>query len=195
MIDDTEDRFATAVVGQPFGIEGFAKLKSLSGECSHLLGLSRVVLRNGTGEKEYCIEAMKQGGSVPGSAPLLFVKFSGIDSPEDVKKLVGCELLVTRAAAAPLEDGEFYISDLKGLKVYCPTSEATGESAASGEYPHYIGEITDIIEGGGGLLAEIRLFADGSEGRVCLVPFRAEFFGDVSVQQGSALLLKSWILE
>ncbi|MDR1929184.1 MAG: ribosome maturation factor RimM [Treponema sp.] len=162
-----------ALVGPPFGITGRVKIRSLSGETGHLLALDRAVLRLGGREQVYTIEEFTP------SPPLM--KFAGIDSPEAAGTLRGAEILVDRSQAAPLGEGEFYIEDLKGLKVFV---QAQGG-------PRFTGEITGIIEGGGGFLAEITL--PGGEKK--LVPFRNEFFGPIDTERGRAELLQDWILD
>jgi 16S rRNA processing protein RimM len=109
--------------------------------------------------------------------PSLLMKFRGIDSPEAAKALKGMEILVDRDEAAPLRQGEYYIEDLKGMEVYAGTE--------------VLGEISAILEGGGGNLAELRL----RTGEIRLVPFRDEFFGDVDVEGRRAELRSLWILE
>jgi 16S rRNA processing protein RimM len=106
------------------------------------------------------------------------MRFAGIDSPEAAKTLGGAQLLVGREQASPLHAGEFYVEDLKGLAVTAPDGEI-------------IGRITDIIEGGGGELAEIRL----NNGELKLVPFRREFFPEIAPEKGMAALQNVWILE
>jgi 16S rRNA processing protein RimM len=166
------DKFTTGMVSAPFGVKGFVKIRVFSGETEHLLGLSEVILRHNDTEKTFTVEeTTPQGVS-------LLMKFKGIDSPEAAKPLSGAEIVADRAHAAPLKPGEFYIEDLKGLNV----ADDTGE---------ILGSITDIIEGGGGELAELKL----KTGETRLVPFRNEFFGKISLENNRAILLKKWILE
>ena len=106
------------------------------------------------------------------------MRFEGIDSPEKAKTLNGAQLIAAREDAAPLAKGEFYIEDLKGLPVFT-------------ESDNNIGQITDIIEGGGGELAEIRL----SNGENRLIPFRKEFFSEIDPSKGRVVLQNLWILE
>jgi len=54
-----------------------------------------------------------------------------------------------------------------------------------------LGHISDIVEGGGGFLAEIKLISGESK----LVPFRNEFFGEVNFNLGKVELLQLWMLE
>jgi 16S rRNA processing protein RimM len=171
-------RFVTALIGQAFGIEGFVRVRSLSGEIKHLYSLSTVVLRDKSGEKNYEIEAFRQNDKE------LLVRFKGVDTPEAAKKLSGAELLVSREEAAPLGEGEFYIEDLKGLNL------VAGDAPSSLAAPP-LGVITGIIEGGGGFLVEARL----ASGETKLIPFRKEFIGTISLEAKSAELLNSWILE
>jgi 16S rRNA processing protein RimM len=165
-------QFVVGLVGIPFGVKGFVKVRSLSGENAHIRGLDAVLLRTGSGEKRYEVEETVVSGRT------LMMKFRGIDSPEAAKALTGAELVAGRDHAAPLNEGEFYIADLRGIPVALPSGEP-------------VGEITDVFEGGGGFLAEIRL----PSGEPRLVPFRNEFFGEIDPQNRKAVLWEGWILE
>ena len=161
-------------MASPTGVKGFVKIRTLSGELDHLLTLEEVQLRQNSREKTYIIEESREVNAV------VLMKFRGIDSPEDAKTLNGAELLVDRAAAAPLDAGEYYIEDLKGIKVVLGSFDGTE-----------LGEIIDIMDGGGSDLVEISLLS----GERRLVPFRNEFFGDISLEKQKAVLLNTWILE
>jgi 16S rRNA processing protein RimM len=169
------ETFVAGLVGAPFGLEGFVKVRSLSGETGHLLKLSSVSLRQEGREGIWEIETTLP--APPG--PVVLVKFRGIDSPEAAKTLNGAEIRGKRGEAAPLKPGEYYIEDLKGLAVY---------AAPDGEI---LGTIAGVIEGGGGSLAEIKL--NGGERR--LAPFRGEFFGEIDLAGRRVELLCPWILE
>jgi 16S rRNA processing protein RimM len=166
------EQFVVGLVGGPFGLKGFVKVRSLSGEIGHFKRLEQVLLR------QERTEQVREVEEVMGSPPVLMIKFKGIDTPEAARTLMGAELITDRSHAAPLKKGEFYVEDLRGLEV----------RALSGEV---LGHITDLIEGGNGELAEVRLAA----GEVRLVPFRDEFFGDVDPEARKAILLAEWILE
>jgi 16S rRNA processing protein RimM len=166
------EKFIIGQIGSPFGVKGFVKVRSLSGETEHLLKLESVIVSKDGKEQTLRIEEAEP------AAETVLMRFAGIDSPEKAKTLGGARLLAGREQAAPLEDGEHYIEDLKGLCVL----------TSSGEN---IGAILDIIEGGGGELAEIEL----SNGEKKLVPFRKEFFSEISPQQGRVVLQNLWILE
>jgi 16S rRNA processing protein RimM len=172
---DRLQKFAAGIVGSPFGLKGFVKIRSLSGEWDYLSRLEEVLLRRDGREQIYQIEA-----KIP-AASFLAVKFKGIDTPEAAKTLTGAELLVDRTDAAPLGESEFYVEDLRGMEV-------TAERA---EGPLVLGHITDVVEGGGGDLVEVRL----SSGKLRFIPFRKEFFGTINCEGRRAALLAEWILD
>ncbi len=168
------EQFVAGLVASSHGIKGFLKIRPLSGEMEHLLALESVRIRLGSQEKVYIIEESQEAHAV------ILMKFQGVDTSEDAKKLTGGEILVDRSQAAPLQDDEYYIEDLKGMKVFLGAFDGTE-----------IGEITDIIEGGGAELAEIRLTSSEKK----LVPFRNEFFGEIDIEGKKAVLVSEWILE
>jgi len=164
--------FIAGVVGAPFGLEGFVKVKPLSGEIEHLLKLKTATLRQDGKERVLAIEDCRP------SLPVVVMRFAGFNSPEAAKALAGAELIVSREEAAALKPGEFYVEDLKGLAVL-------------DESQQLLGHINAIIEGGGGDLAEITL----NSGKRKLVPFLKVFFSGIDLENRRITLNKLWILE
>ena len=167
------EQFIAGIVGAPFGLKGFVKVKPLSGEVDHLLKLTSATLR--LGEKELSLAVEESAAIVPAVA----MRFAGYHDPEAAKTLRGAQLIVSRENAAPLQPGEWYVEDLKGLAVI------------AGDSGQILGHITTIIEGGGGDLAEIRL----QNGPLKLVPFRKEFFSCLDLEKKQITLQNLWILE
>lgn len=64
----------------------------------------------------------------------VLVKLQGIDNMTDAEALKGCELLVDRQNARPLEEDEYFICDLIGMKVY--------------EEDKLLGELTEVLQTG-----------------------------------------------
>jgi 16S rRNA processing protein RimM len=159
-------------LGAPFGLEGYIKVRSLSGETLHIARLRQAILRREGREQSFDVERFDKKGES------LLIKLKGIDSPEAAKTLKGAEIITGRENAAPLGPGEYYIEDLHGIAVVSREGEV-------------LGQVADVLEGGGGDLVEVRL----PSGKLRLVPFRKEFFGEVSPEQGRAVLLCRWILE
>ena len=172
------EQFVIGIIGPPFGLDGFVKVRSLSGEIDHLLVLTDVIIRQDGRERRLKIEESK--ALLPG----VLMRFAGVDNPQAAKALTGAELLAGRDQASPLQDGEFYIEDLKGLAVFAEKDESLPAT-------ELLGHITGIIEGGGGELAEIKL----GSGELRLVPFRQEFFAEIDLPGGKAILKNLWILE
>ena len=167
--------FTLGLVGSPFGLKGFVKVKSLSGETGHFIKLKEVTLRKGEKEESFKVEEILTEEENRNSS--LLMRFAGIDNPEVAKRLTGAEIITGREYAAPLKEGEYYVEDLKGLEVVSKNGEP-------------LGEIIDIIEGGGGNLAELKLMS----GAVKLAPFRKEFFGVVDLKEGKVELIEPWVL-
>jgi 16S rRNA processing protein RimM len=167
------EQFIAGIVGAPFGLKGFVKVKPLSGEIDHLLKRKTATLRHNGKEQSLTIE---ETAAIP---PAVAIRFAGCDTPEAAKALHGAQLIVDRKNAAPLQPGELYVEDLKGLAVN------------EGDSGRVLGHIINIIEGGGGDLAEIRLHS----GEVKLVPFRAEFFPAIDLAKKQATLQNLWVLE
>lgn len=165
------ESFVVGVIRAPFGLGGRVKVQSFSGEIDHLEELESVVLRKDGAEKRLAVE---ETGGAPSS---FFMKFKGIDTPEAAKTLAGWELIAPREAAAYLDDGEYYVEDLRGIAVLLNGAR--------------VGEVSDVVEGGGGQLVELKLDSGGTR----LVPFRNEFFDDVDLEDRKIVLLEGWILE
>jgi len=188
------EKFVIGTIGSPFGVKGFVKIRSLSGETDHLLKLKSVIINVDSKERLLQIEESSLAG---GANPAVLMRFAGFDTPEAVKTLNGAQLIANRDQAAPLADGEHYIEDLKGLDVCVNYNDIKAlnlssllcASASPREGLVIIGAITDVIEGGGGELAEIKL----ANGEKKLIPFRKEFFKEITTER--AVLQNCWILE
>jgi 16S rRNA processing protein RimM len=171
--------FTAGIVGAPFGLEGFVKVKPLSGEIEHLLKLKSATLRQSGKERVLAVEDCRP------SLPMVVMRFAGFNNPEAAKALAGAELIVSREEAAALKPGEFYVEDLIGLAVLAPPQ------AEAGEDRQILGHINAIIEGGGGDLAEITL----TSGKLKLVPFLKVFFSGIDLENRRITLNNLWILE
>jgi len=162
----TKTHFTLGLVGAPFGLKGFVKVRPFSGETGHFSRLEKVTLRQG--EKE----EIRKLAEIVCQEDILLLRFEGIDSPEAADRLKGAEIITGRENAAPLKEGEYYVEDLKGLEVL----DTEGKT---------LGHITNVLEGGGGNLAEVELPIGGRR----LVPFRNEFFGEIDFKKGKIVLL------
>lgn len=153
-----------------FGLEGWVKVESFSGEFDHFLVLTTVTLRSGSLEKTAELEQWKvHGGS-------LLVRFKGCNNAAQSEAYVGWELWVDRSKASPLREHEYYYGDLTGCSLM------NGAACA--------GMVTGVLETAGGHLLEVQC---GNETK--LVPFRKEFVGKVDIHHKTIELVAPWILE
>lgn len=186
------------------GLAGNCKVESTSGEFQHFTGMKDVVLRKNSVETKRTIEKVSIGGGI------LYIKFSGINSPEEAKKLSGSEIVVSREFACPCGKDEYYVEDLKQCQLVYTSGSAKGmaeKSAATTAEPVVVGTITDVLEGGAGdlfevvlsescslLSQELRTTSSGKPRKV-LVPFKKEFIGTVDTKNKQVQLMHLWILE
>lgn len=173
------DWLITGKVRGTFGLEGFIKIESCSGEYEYFFNLKEVMLQFPCKETEirHSQVSYQVDECIVRSADAL-LKLRGIDSPEAAKKLHGADILVPRDMACPLERGEFYINDLCNSDlVYKGNS---------------VGTIADVVEGGGGFLLEV---SEAATGRTVYVPFRSQFIGKIDIPAKQVELMHRWILE
>lgn len=190
----------------PHGVAGNLKVESASGVYEHLASLTEVALRHGDDgeQKIYKVESASIGSNT------LFMKLAGVDTPEDVRKLTGWQILVPRDKACPLSKDQWYVEDLKNCAlIYVQPQNQSRDGLAAKTAPagETVGTITDVLEGGQGDLLEVSLsegctvLADDvkktSEGklRTVLVPFNRDFIGNVDIKNKTVQLMHLWILE
>ncbi len=158
-----------------WGLKGWMKLSSFSGEWEHFAILKTVKLRNTqTGVlRQYEVEGfqMQQGGG-------MFL-LSGINSPEAARMLSGREILVPKEFAAPLGTDEWYLSDLTGLTLV-------------GADGRVFGTVISVVETSDDLL-EIQ--PPEGAGSSFFVPFRSEFTGEPDLEAKTLLLKAPWLAD
>ena len=113
---------------------------------------------------------LKTGRQLPGKS-LFVVRLDSIDNRSEAEALVGSDWMVPADDRPQLEEGEFHLLDLIGLKArLSPDSEP-------------IGTVTDLISGGNDLL-EIKR----SDGSPLLIPFVEAIVPEVHLKDGWLLL-------
>ena len=198
------EHFVVGIIRGTHGLAGNCKVESTSGEFQHFTGMKDVVLRKNGVETKRTIEKVSIGGGI------LYIKFLGINSPEEAKKLSGSEIVVSREFACPCGKDEYYVEDLKQCQLVYTSGSAKGmaeKSAATTAEPVVVGTITDVLEGGAGdlfevvlsescslLSQELRTTSSGKPRKV-LVPFKKEFIGTVDTKNKQVQLMHLWILE
>ena len=105
------------------------------------------------------------------SAGRVVLKFAGIDSISDAERLAGLHVLLPLSERATLEEGTFYVDDLRGCTVV---------NLAGGEGPDELGTVTDVhfpTDGAGAKLEDAApvLVVTRSNGDEILIPLAKEF--------------------
>lgn len=112
-----ESRLRVGVISSVHGIKGECKIFPTTDDMNRFKKLKKVY----AGEKELKINSVRFFKN------LVIAKFEGIDTPEDMQKLRGKDLMIDREDAVPLEEGEYYIADLIGCKVIDEDGNVLGE--------------------------------------------------------------------
>ncbi len=123
-----EQYLQVGVISSTHGIKGEVKVFPTTDDPQRFKKLKNVILD--TGKKQIPLEI--QG--VKFFKQFVIVKFKGIDNINDIEMYKGKSLLVTREDAVELEEDEYFIADLIGMKVVTEQEE--------------LGLLTDVIETG-----------------------------------------------
>lgn len=162
---------AIGVVRTSFGVKGWMKISSYSGEWQHFHSLESIVLECPRKKKRnsHTVEGFKMHHNSG------VLKLEDVDSPELAKTFSGFLLLVPREFAASLGEDEWYLTDMLGLQVITAQGDC-------------VGELVSIVESSDDLL-EIKR-PDGSH---FLAPFRKEFFEAPDMKNRTIILSASWL--
>lgn len=99
------------VVGAPFGVRGWVKLRSYTDPPERLLDHRRFQLKLGGAFRTYVVEADGRSGGQ------LTVKLEGIEDRDAAQALRGAMIGVPRSELPPRGDRDFYRADLIGCEV------------------------------------------------------------------------------
>ena len=141
----SEERVTLAAVAGAHGIGGEVRLKLFAAGIESLSRHKTVQV----GERQLTLKSIKAGGSAP------IARFAEIGDRSAAEALRGQLVTVSRAELPPLDEGEYYHSDLIGLA--CET--AGGEP---------LGTVVAVENFGAGDILEI----EKADGKRSMVPFR-----------------------
>lgn len=106
-----EQFLRVGVISSTHGVRGEVKVFPTTDDPNRFLDLERVIMETGKEQKLLEIQGVKF------FKQFVILKFKGIDNINDIERYKGCELYVSREDAVPLEEDEYYIADLIGMKV------------------------------------------------------------------------------
>ncbi len=154
-------RFRVGVIAGTHGLKGEVKIFPTTDDPQRFRDLDCVILDQGKSERTLTIRSVKF------FKKFVIVGFKEFDRIEDVEKLKGADIMIPREKAMPLEEGEYFIPDLLGLKV------ETGDGRV-------LGEIKDVIETGANNVYDVR----DEEGRGILIPAIPQCIDSVDLEEG-----------
>jgi len=123
-----EKYLRVGVITSPHGVRGEVKVYPTTDDVMRFKKLDKVILDLGRGEtRELKIRQVKFFKN------MVILKFDGVDTMNEVEGWRQKDLLITRDQAIPLEEDEFFITDLIGLNVVTDEGET-------------LGTLTDVME-------------------------------------------------
>ena len=148
----SEDRIALGIIRKAHGVRGEASVEAWSDSPERFADVSAVTLvsTDESSTRDAVVESVRV------HAGRALVKFAGIESPEEVQLLQNWTVEVPSSKARKLDDDEYFLHDLVGLRLL----DANGVER---------GKVIEIEETGGGVL----LVVEGPRGRFD-VPFAAD---------------------
>ena len=154
-------RFRVGVIAGTHGLRGEVKVFPTTDEPARFLDLEKVILDTGREERTLTIRSVKF------FKKFVILGFKGMDRIDDVEKLKGAELLINREDAIPLEEGEYFIPDLLGLRVVTDDGRE-------------LGVIKDVIETGANNVYDVQ----NEDGARILIPAIPQCILDVRLEEG-----------
>lgn len=116
-----EDLLQIGVITTTHGVRGEVKVFPTTDDPKRFKKLKQVILDTGKEQIELEVAGARFFKN------LVILKFKGIDNINDVEQYRQKSLYVTRENAVPLEENEYFIADLIGLKVVSDEGEELGE--------------------------------------------------------------------
>ncbi len=107
------DLFRIGVFSNTHGVRGEIKVYPTTDDINRFDYVKDVVMDCGReGMKELEVSGCRYFKN------MVIMKFKGIDNINDIEKYKGSDIFVTRENAIPLEEDEYYISDILGADVF-----------------------------------------------------------------------------
>lgn len=154
------ERIAVGIIRKAHGVRGEASIEPWTDSADRFEELKSITLVSPDDKltRELRVESVRAHGE------RALMKFAGIDSPEEIQTLHNWTVEIPADQARALDEDEYFLHDLIGLTLI----DAEGRER---------GVVTDTLEGGGGILLNVRR-ADGKEFEL---PFAADLCTEIDV--------------
>jgi 16S rRNA processing protein RimM len=153
---DKEKQITLGKIGAVYGIKGWLKIHSFTGDLDAILDYFPWSLK--LGNKTQSVEVTDWRKHNKG----LIVKVAGIDDRDEAQALVGSEILVNESTLPELLEGDFYWRDLIGMTV------VTNKG-------YDLGVVSDLMETGANDVLVVKAnLNDGFSKKERLIPYLFE---------------------
>ena len=154
-----EQFLRVGVITSSHGVRGEAKVYPTTDDPGRYEGLDEGMIRKNDSENKTRVESVRYANQ------LVIVKFACFHAPEEIRPYLQADVMIDRKDAVPLEEGEYYIADLIGLKV---VSDEGGE----------LGTLKDVMQTG----ANDVYIVKGEDGKEILLPVIPECIRKVDLE-------------
>ena len=120
-----ENLLQVGVITTTHGVRGEVKVFPTTDDAVRFKKLKKVIVDNGKEQRELEVAAVKFFKN------LVILKFKGINDINEVEKYRKAGLWITREQAVPLEENEYFIADLIGLRAISDEGEDLGTVKAA----------------------------------------------------------------
>lgn len=166
MASEDKSRIALGIIRKPHGVRGEASVEPWTDfERFHEVARITLVSPDETETRDTRIESVRT------HVDRALIKFEGIDTPEEMKRLKDWTIEIPESRARKLEDDEYFLHDLAGLRLI------DGEGRDRGQ-------VLEAYEGGGGVLLNVRR----KDGKTYEVPFATTICTDIDVAKKRILV-------
>ncbi|MDQ3526270.1 MAG: ribosome maturation factor RimM [Chloroflexota bacterium] len=111
-------RLTVGRIGGPHGLNGEVRMALLTDAPDHLLELEHVYL--GNSDEPVTLDSVRFHGDQA------LVSFEGIHTPEAARKMGGLVVKIDGSDAKPLEEGEYFLYQMIGLRAITPEGDDIG---------------------------------------------------------------------
>ncbi|MDO4554450.1 MAG: ribosome maturation factor RimM [Lachnospiraceae bacterium] len=160
-----EDFLQVGVITTTHGIRGEVKVFPTTDDANRFKELKEVYLDTGKEKLPLKVESCKF------FKQFVILKFKGIDNINEIEQYKRCPLLISREEAVPLEEDEYFVADLIGLKILTETGVE-------------LGTLQNVISTGANDVYEVKL-PDGGE---VLLPAIKDCIMDVDMEAGEMII-------
>ena len=156
-----EEMLRVGVISSTHGVRGEVKVYPTTDNPERFLDLDEVTLD--AGREQIVLEIQ----NVKFFKNMVILKFKGYDNINDIEKYKGRDLLIRRDQAVELEEDEYFVTDLIGLKV-------------EAEDGTVLGELKEVMPTGANDVYVVRQ----KNGKELLLPAIKDCILDVDLEQG-----------